>query len=514
MKRILKAFAGIMVFFSSVGICSQICRKKKYKIQIINASLISDVKRTLKGYDVFKNDSSNRIQKAHLLKACYNTGDSETSFYERLKDFSRLLFYKIPELDYFKDELLNYNTNVSETQNGTESSCSFVPIMEEAGEDSVGDIVQIDINEDYAFEYAKSLLMGENNNEVGQFVDSLEFRDFCLHQKFNFDDLENDDYYQEICQNNLESYYLSVAEINNLIGYSYLEDPSDWTSGNSEHSNESGMLNQEHLSILPSEVMTIDQLNLLFTPEAVECICSSMGITIAGCSAISLPFGGRAIAAILFALAIIVLLLCANEIIPLLEYVIGFFVNCFKKFVSFLSSFFASFLNYTQDNTLDIALEKYTEDLYLHNISPDYAKNAVINSVYCNGIPISIDSLPDDLIVPLGISGVYDSIARENGYPYYYNANYNNDLVNYSYDGVWIINAIFINVMVLKKAKFLLCSRPSLYYDKISGLEIGGPRAYSKELKMIHRECRYNWAEPIGDPYIPCLAKRIDYYFN
>ena len=68
--------------------------------------------------------------------------------------------------------------------------------------------------------------------------------------------------------------------------------------------------------------------------------------------------------------------------------------------------------------------------------------------------------------------------------------------------------------MVLKKAKFLLCSRPSIYYDKINGLKIGGPKAYSKELKMIHRECRYNQAEPVGDPYILCLAKRIDYYFN
>ena len=384
---------------------------------------------------------------------------------------------------------------------------SYDEYLDEINKDAPLDVTT-SIDADIAFQQAKDILTEDGYEEsLISYIDEFEFRDFCLKQELSLDEPDlrttvQKDYFVFAQEN-----YTNVAtSLNELTDFSFMVDPSEGGMGSNGANGASSLDNNSQSMISPGEVMTLEQIAMIFSADATTCITISSGLLVSAKFSFLAGWIGKIVAAALIVLGIIVLLPVLKEIIRCIQYFLSFLLVLLALPI-FVTLFFTTLSSYTSQKSLSTALDAYGEQLKTLNISRSLAERRVKESIKVKGKTISISKLPDNLIVPLGIGEDYRKIADDNGYVHYDNSSYDQDLAAYGYDGVWLINEIFIYVMVLNDAKFLLCSRPSTYYDKFTK-QILELRAYSRELQLIDVTYNYHWTEPNVEPYAPVLAIR------
>ena len=504
MKRTKIIVSAALTAFSVVGSAHGLSvSKREKKLEDKIESVFNRVDSLLEGFEM---KTSLKQQK---MSAYNSYGDEEEFDFDVLKSVSSEILYEHKDsFDYFRHEMFE-NISKDDLYQMT-SDISLSDLYDLADTPDLKSFVsEIDIQK--GIDYARSILIEENiDEELSSYLDDIEFRDFCLNQELNFDNPdERTDEQIAYIEHSRENFSLVADQIglNYSTGPSFMVDPCGGSDGSGSGSLEGNYLEPENQQLLPSDVCTVEQLRMIFSDGATASIVTSLGFVGSGAAAACLGFIGKIAAAVLIGLGVVCLLFFAQEIIKNLPFVIGFFINSLAKFISFVTSFFISVQTYSSAHALDQALSGHQAEITALNMTETEVRNIAKASVRCGTRTANISKLPDQLIVCLGVTGVYDTYAKENGYYYYMVDDYKDLLERIGYEGVWLINMIFLDIMIYKNAIFELCSRPSLYY--IPGqIDVLQERGYAFELRYIYRH-GYRWIELPQEPYMHCFARKL-----
>ena len=377
------------------------------------------------------------------------------------------------------------------------------------------------LKEEMAFSYVKDLLTGEDyEDSLSEYLDDVEFREYCLKDGLELSQFSEQDnkyhLYDVNCEKNLTSI---LTEMNNLGNAGFLVDTGEGgTTGSSESLNENILEPEPEGKVYfsPSETRTVEELALVIPYSAVIASLTTIGLVGVAAATFNMPFYGQIASGILLALAIVTLAIFAEYIVPAIAYVIGFFLNMLDGIADFLKKFFVSLSQYIVKNVINLVVENCVNMLNNIGMSVKVAKVMFENSFVVGTSRIALSLLSDGPLVPLGIMDDYLYYAREfNLLHYEYpGEDYDADVEKYGYDWVWAPNELFIRAMVMKGARFELCSRPSRYYNVEQGTIVPGQlRGYARELQLIDKEFNYWWYESslLTDPLYKChsIAKRL-----
>ncbi len=172
-----------------------------------------------------------------------------------------------------------------------------------------------------------------------------------------------------------------------------------------------------------------------------------------------------------------------------------------KTIVELITGTFATVSATAASNELNDALGKHSGEKGIGNISQEGAKKVIETMIGLTLVELMRKNKP---VVFLGRSSgqYYLAAINQGGIAYHTNdTNWNRFVKEFTYEGLWIINEVYLDLVISLDCSFVLVDTPYDYYHRSTHWvkkENGYEVMYGKEMKYIHTTYNYYWANEMG----------------